>query len=408
MKLDVREWVMLALVLAVVVGEGWLLLSRRSGGESGEESLATLNLAEAMGGADTAGYARALKPRPFVFPADHGPHPGFRTEWWYVTSNLEGPDGRRFGVQFTLFRNALAPDADQGPEGRSSRWAARQVYMGHFAVTDVEGDAFHEAERFTRAAAGLAGGTSDPLRIWMDDWSLVGGREADPDAPGAGAVFPLMMRAGEGEVQMELALSPAKPMVLQGDRGLSQKGPEPGNASYYYSFTRMDARGEIRLAGETHRVTGTAWLDREWSTSALSEGQVGWDWFALQLSDGRDLMVYRLRREDGSTDPLSKGVLVEADGSHRLLNSDDFSLEATGTWRSPLDGSEYPSGWRVALPAEGLSLEVTPVRPDQELNVTVRYWEGAVDVAGAGVGGDPVTGRGYVELTGYAGGGGAR
>ncbi|MDT8342702.1 MAG: carotenoid 1,2-hydratase, partial [Longimicrobiales bacterium] len=194
---------------AGVVAAGWAAFSLlRAGGSAGgrEEVRATLDLAEAMGGADTAGYARATAPRPFVFPDDHGPHPAFRTEWWYVTANLDGPGGRRFGVHFTLFRNALGPEPGAGSSagfdpdaadaaatatGAGSAWSTRQVYMGHFAVTDVAGDAFHEAERFTRAAAGLAGGTADPLRIWMDDWSLTGGGEPDPDAPEAGAVFPL-------------------------------------------------------------------------------------------------------------------------------------------------------------------------------------------------------------------------
>ncbi|MDT8342471.1 MAG: lipocalin family protein, partial [Longimicrobiales bacterium] len=194
-----------------------------------------------------------------------------------------------------------------------------------------------------------------------------------------------------------------KPLVLQGERGLSRKGPEPGNASYYYSFTRLEASGRVRVDGVEHPVSGTAWLDREWSTSALSAGQVGWDWFALQLADGRDLMVYRLRREDGSTDPLSKGVLVAADGAGRPLAAGDFGLEVLERWRSPLDGAVYPSVWRVTVPGEALDLRVTPVRADQELNVTVRYWEGAVDVTGSGERGAPVTGRGYVELTGYAG-----
>jgi predicted secreted hydrolase len=365
---------------------------------SGEQVQATLNLAEAMGGADTAGYARALEPRPFVFPADHGPHPDFRTEWWYVTANLEAEDGRRFGVQFTLFRSALAPEG-AGDDPDAGSLATRQVYMGHFALTDVDGDAFYESERFTRSGGGLAGGEVAPLRIWMDDWSLEGSGEADPDAPSAGAVFPLRIRARQESAAMALSLDPLRPMVLQGDRGLSQKGEEPGNASFYYSFTRMGVGGEVVVEGERIPVRGLAWLDREWSTSALSGGQVGWDWFALQLEDGRDLMVYRLRRDDGSTDPLSEGVVVRPDGSVTRLPSEAFELEPLTRWPSPLDGTVYPSRWRVSVPSEELELEVTPVREDQELNVTVRYWEGAVDVSGS------AAGRGYVELTGYGPGG---
>lgn len=447
MKLDVREWILIGLLVAVGAVKGVQFLGSGDAGAAGEEVEASLNLAEAMGGADTAGYARALEPRPFTFPADHGPHPDFRTEWWYVTANLETPGGRRFGVQFTLFRSALAPptagvaptgdggattgggqgtgtDESTGPAGPaalSSPWRTRQVYMGHLAVSDPDGGRFLEVDRFTRGSAGLAGGEPEPLRIWMDDWSLAGGGSSDGDAPDAGPVFPLLLHAsardaggsaapgtaGSGTpVEVRLSLDPAKPMVLQGDRGLSQKGREAGNASYYYSFTRLLAGGEITVDGESFPVTGTAWLDREWSTSALSADQAGWDWFALQLDDGRDLMVYRLRGTDGSTDPLSEGVLVAEDGTVRRLAHDDFSLEETDRWSSPLDGTVYPSGWRVRVPSAGVDLDVDPVQEDQELNVTVRYWEGAVDVSGSHAG------QGYVELTGYAGavspGGGSR
>lgn len=405
---------LLGLALAVVV---------RAGGSGGEEVRATLDLAEAMGGADTVGYARALEPRPFEFPRDHGPHPDFRTEWWYVTANLEAEDGRRFGTQFTLFRSALAPEpatsegAGDGAAPRSSDWATRQVHMGHFALTDVGEDRFHEAERFTRVANGLAGGTVDPLRIWMDGWSFSGGEEASSVDPAAGAVFPFRVQAREGGVAVDLTLAPAKPHVLQGDRGLSQKGAEPGNASFYYSFTRLEAAGTVEVDGEAYSVDGLAWLDREWSTSALSAGQEGWDWFALQLSDGRDLMVYRLRGPGDTTDPMSEGVVVAPDGSARRLTRDDFEIVVTDRWTSPLDGAVYPSGWEVSIPSEDLRLRVEPVRRDQELNVTVRYWEGAVDVTelAGGAGGvvdgpspasdgadGPLTGWGYVELTGYS------
>jgi predicted secreted hydrolase len=259
----------------------------------------------------------------------------------------------------------------------------------------------------------------------MDGWSFSGGDEASSVDPGAGPVFPFRVQAREDGVAVDLTLTPAKPHVLQGDRGLSQKGAEPGNASFYYSFTRLEATGTVEVDGGTYPVEGLAWLDREWSTSALSQDQVGWDWFALQLGDGRDLMVYRLRGPDDTTDPMSEGVLVSPDGSVERLTRDDFQITVTDRWTSPLDGTIYPSGWEVSVPSEGLRLRVEPVREDQELNVTVRYWEGAVDVteikeAGAqdgrdpgpeapspngrasGDGGLPLSGWGYVELTGYS------
>jgi predicted secreted hydrolase len=386
---------------------------------SGEDRLprARLSLEETLGGADTLGYARAVEPREFVFPGDHGPHPDFRNEWWYVTGNVQADDGREVGFQFTIFRSALAPEpagGDAAPQGDAatgdgSAWATRQAYMGHFAVTDVAGRRFHAAERFARGAMGLAGARADPFRVWIEGWSLEG--VGDDGAAGAGrsggesatAVFPLRLRASDGEMAVDLVLDAGRPHVLQGDRGLSQKGSEAGNASYYYSHTRMPTRGTVILGADTLRVAGLSWLDREWSTSALSDGQVGWDWFALQLDNGWDLMVYQLRTADGAAHPLSDGVLVDPSGAkHDLAWGSDVSVTPTGTWTSPLDGSIYPSGWRIALPAEGWALEVTPVLPGQELDLAFRYWEGAVRVAGTAEGA-PVSGRGYVELTGYAG-----
>jgi predicted secreted hydrolase len=345
-----------------------------------------------MGGADTLGYARAVEVRDFIFPADHGPHPDFRTEWWYLTGNLDGPEGRRIGYQLTLFRSAVAPS----PPEVASAWGTNQAWMGHFALTDAAGGRFHAFDRFARGAVGLAGAEARPFRVWLEDWTL----EA---VEGSGDAFPMRLRADEGEVGLDLVMEPAKPRVLQGEEGLSQKGPEPGNASYYYAYTRLATRGTVRLGEETLPVTGLSWMDREWSTSALSEGQVGWDWFALQLDDGWDLMIYQIRGEDGSPDPLSDGVLIGPDGARTPLTwGDDVTLEVLDEWRSPVDGSAYPSGWRIRIPERGWDLRVEPALEDQELNLAFRYWEGAVDVTGETARG-PVSGRGYVELTGYAG-----
>jgi len=352
---------------------------------------AGLSLVATLAGADTVGYARAVDPRAFDFPRDHGPHPGFRTEWWYVTGNVTAESGRPYGFQLTIFRSALAP---RGRESASA-WATRQAYMGHFTVTDVEGAAFHPFERFARGALGVAGATADPLRVWIDDWVI--------ESLGEGT-FPLRVRARADEIEIELDLEPEKPLVLQGDDGLSRKGPEPGNASYYYAYTRLSAAGTVGVRGDTEGVTGTAWLDREWSTSALSEGQVGWDWFALQLDDGWELMIYRMRRADGSADPYSDGVLVDPSGVRvPLAWGRDVVVEETDSWVSPVDGAVYPSGWRVSVPGRGWALDVTPAVADQELALAFRYWEGAVAAEGTGEGGRAVLGRGYVELTGYAG-----
>jgi predicted secreted hydrolase len=406
------------LIVAVALVGGWLFFGpdgeRRESGEAdaAADSAVAMSLAQAMGGDDPAGYARALEPRLFDFPADHGAHPDFRTEWWYVTSNLFGSDGRRFGVHFTIFRSALAPVGVGSPPGPDGPWSTNDVYMGHFAVADAEAGSFTESERFTRGGAGLAGTStgadSDRFRVWMDDWAM-----ESLDAPEAGpeGVFPLRLTARDPDqgTAIDLVVTPEKPVVLQGEAGLSQKGDEPGNASFYYSFTRLRTEGIVVTDGDTVRVTGQSWMDREWSTSALDESQEGWDWFALQLDDGRDLMVYRLRGVDGSTDPLSEGVLVAPDGARTRLPADAFDLEVIDTWESPIDGASYPSTWRVRVPGADLDLRVRPILRDQEMDVTVRYWEGAVDVLDgegappAGRAAGDAIGRGYVELTGYAG-----
>lgn len=395
-----------------------------------------LSISDALGGTEAEGYARAARPRPFEFPADHGPHPAFRTEWWYVTGNLSTATGRAFGFQWTVFRTSLSPEADllggelergaarrglrstrpSGPfertESRASAppqqagdtaawvvvqggWRTNQAYMGHFAVTDVAKGRHHRFERFSRGALELAGARAEPFAVWLEDWRLEEQREG-PE----GSVFPVRLYGGEDGVSIELGLEPEKPMVLQGDSGLSQKGPGEGNASYYYSYTRLEATGTVTVDGVRHPVTGTAWLDREWSTSALARDQVGWDWFALQLSDGRDLMLYQMRRRDGTPDPWSSARLVDADGGSRPLDFDAIRLESTGSWSSPT-GAQYPSGWRISIADEDLALDVAPVLIEQEMDVTFQYWEGAVRVSGT-ADGRPVTGVGYVELTGYS------
>jgi len=377
-------------VLLVLGGLAWRATTR-----DGPRLEAGLSLREAMGArADDALYARAAAPRTFSFPADHGPHPEFRTEWWYFTGNLTAAGGRPFGYQLTFFRQAVAPE-EPGAAPRASAWATRQVWLAHFAVSDIDGRRFHASERLARGAAGLAGaepGSAGGLRVFLEDWSAA--------SPGGPAVFPLRLRAAEGGVAIDLALEQGKPPVLQGNAGLSPKGPEPGNASYYYSLTRMPTTGTLTVDGHALAVSGASWMDREWSTSALPDGVAGWDWFALQLDDGSELMVYRLRREDGTTDPFSGGSLVAPDGSAIPLAAADLALTAEGHRRAP-SGANYPSAWKLAVPSQGLELAVTPALPDQELPVSIRYWEGAVRVAGTR-GGAPVGGVGYLEMTGYA------
>ncbi len=342
-----------------------------------------------LAGEDTEGFRRAEVVRPFVFPDDHGAHPGFRTEWWYFTGNLATDDDaeRHFGFQLTFFRFALTPDAVPGP----STWRSGQSWMAHFAVTDSAGGELYSAERFSRGALDLAGAIAGPFRVWLNDWEAVSSGES---------FLPLQLRADAGDFAIALDLIGGKPMVFQGDAGLSQKSAEPGNASYYYSYTRLPTAGEVRIGESTFRVIGNAWMDREWSTSALGPGTEGWDWFALQFDDGSDLMYYRLRGEDGSTGPQSGGVIVAPDGSTAKLAADDVTLTVDRRWTSPRTGISYPVAWRLTAPAHELELSVTPRIDDQELNLSVVYWEGAV-VAEGRRGGAPMRGTGYLELAGY-------
>jgi len=346
---------------------------------------------QALSGEDTAGFARALVPRTLSFPADHGPHPHYRNEWWYFTGQLHTAQGRRFGYQLTLFRIGLRPPAPGDPV-RASRWATREVYMGHATLSDIDGPGggrrFHTRERLSRAALGLAGATSDPIHIWLEDWRIL-------RHPGPAERWEI--RAQTPGFGLSLGLEARTPIVAQGDRGLSQKGSRPGNASYYYSIPGLRAQGTVSLDGETFQVEGEGWLDREWSTSALEPGQVGWDWFSLRLTRGRYLMYYRIRRRDGATDPHSAGMWLTPRGPLGL-KAEDVRVEVLDRWDSPR-GPSYPARWRLRVPSQGLDLIVTPLLRDQELALSVRYWEGAVEVRQAGT--REPAGTGYVELTGY-------
>lgn len=343
-------------------------------------------------GPDVSGFARPTEPRPFVLPRDHGPHLEYQTEWWYYTGNVVAADGRRFGFQLTFFRRAFAPGpADMGAAGLASR----HIYFAHFAITDVAAGRHAAAERFSRGAGGLAGATGEPFAVWLEDW-----RADALDADGS--AVRLVARDAEAGLSLDLELSATKPLVAHGDRGLSPKSDEPGNASFYVGYTRMAARGRVgtKTAGPAPvDVAGEAWFDHEWSTSALGPSAVGWDWFSLQLDDGRELMHFQIRREDGSVEPVSGGTLVEADGRTRRLSREDVRIEVLAHWTSPPSGARYPSRWRLAVPSESLDLLVEPWLDDQEMRTSFVYWEGAVRVSGAP---RPVTGRGYVELTGYA------
>lgn len=353
------------------------------------ESTERSELSALLSAGNNTGFKLATTPRNFEFPRDHGPHPGFRNEWWYVTGNLDATDGRRFGFELTIFRFALTPDALES----ISAWRSNQVFIAHFAVTDEDGETFHVAERFSRGALGLAGAQADPFRVWIDDWQIAAADNHEQREH-------WQLEASGDDFALSLRLVAEKSPVLNGDNGLSQKSADIGNASYYYSITRWQTDGHLRLGDDEVKVSGLSWLDREWSSSALAADQKGWDWFALQLSDGSEMMFYNLRKADGSQDVYSGGTWISNDGQSRHLSSEEVSVLVTKEWQSP-EGGTYPSAWDIHAPGLGLSLTVAPILDDQELFTTVRYWEGAVDVTGTRNGAE-VFGRGYVELTGYA------
>lgn len=324
------------------------------------------------------------------FPRDHASHPEYRIEWWYYTGNLADSNSRRFGFQLTFFRAGVR----NRPEN-PSRWAVRDLFMAHLALSDLETGGFRFAERLNRAGPGWAGASQESYRVWNGSWEAMldsGGRHR--------------LRARDEDFGIDLELEPGRQPLLHGQAGLSRKGSQEGNASHYYSLTRMPTRGRIRIDGQEFKVGGLSWMDHEFGTSFLETEQIGWDWFALQLDSGQDLMLFQLRRSDGRLDPHSGGTLLEASGQSRALGRSDFTMEPVRTWQSPHSGARYPIQWRLNLPGQRLRLTVTAAQADQELrtprSTQVTYWEGAVVVTGTR-GADPVAGRGYLEMTGYAG-----
>ena len=338
---------------------------------------------DALGDGDLEGFARATQVRPFSFPQDHGPHPAYRNEWWYITGNLRGEDGRAFGFQVTFFRIALQPESIDSP----SAWRTHQIWMAHAALSDLSAGQHLADERFARQGIGLAGATALPFKVWLEDWQL---REDEGEQN-----WRLRLPAEGFDLTLELA--PISPIILQGNAGLSQKSAEPGNASYYYSIPRLRAHGSLKIQGESLPVSGLAWFDREWSTSVLGPDQTGWDWFSLHLQDGRNLMYYQLRRKDGATDSHSAGSVSDSEGVRIHLDSSLVTLTPLKYWGS--DARRYPIEWQLRLQDEAHPWRIRALLADQEMHLSVRYWEGAVEVSDEVNG--AVLGRGYLEMAGY-------
>lgn len=328
----------------------------------------------------------------YSFPHDHGSHDQFGLEWWYFTGHLSSEAGRRFGYELTFFRKAID---DPRIQNSSSHWAIKQLYFAHLALTDVENQTFRFAEKLSRAGLGKAGAKSDQMDVWIDRWSL---------NPVTSDHHVLSLKASERTFGLDLKLTVEKSPVIHGEEGMSRKGAEAGQASHYYSLTRLATEGQLTLGSEQLEVTGLSWMDHEFGSGELGDDQVGWDWFSLQFDSKMELMVYLLRRKDGSSDPVSSGTLIFPDGRSRHLRLQDISVETQDFWISPHTKARYPAKWVINVPSAQLRVQIKPVLADQELRTSkstqVTYWEGAVDVSGQHRGGS-VQGQGYVELTGY-------
>ena len=336
---------------------------------------------------DSQGWRTSLPGWSYEFPRDHHAHPDFKTEWWYITGNLEGEDGRRFGFQLTFFRQGvLRGEAD-------SRFAVHDIKLAHFAITDIDAGRFRHAQKVSRGAFGDAGFSDGDRITWIDDWELAFVGEGK-----------FRIAAREKDFVLSLDLATLKPPVVHGENGVSQKSAGEGRASHYYSFTRLEARGLIDLEGRKIPVRGLAWFDQEWATNQLTQDQRGWDWVSLQFEDGSELMLFQLRLQQGGRDPFSHGTWIDPEGKTTPIKNADFKLEPGRLWRSGETGGEYPVEWQLRIPKLGMELNLEAAIDAQELVLRpISYWEGSIVARGMRDGAGLMA-RGYLEMTGYAGG----
>jgi predicted secreted hydrolase len=335
-----------------------------------------------------AQYRTALPGYRFEFPRDYFDHPDFQTEWWYYTGNLKSTNGHRYGFELTFFRQAVGRDP-----APAATWDVRDIYLTHLALSDLDGQEFYHTERMNRAGPGIAGVSASSARIWNGNWQIQW-EGADQK-----------LQAVEKQFQLHLTLHSEKPPVIHGENGVSQKSQGAGHASYYISLTRLAAVGKLELNGETLDVSGLAWMDHEFFTHQLEADQVGWDWLSLQLEDKTELMLFRIRRKDGSLDPFSAGTFVDAQGRSTHLRAADFILRPLAeNWTSPATGRNYPIAWKIVIPKLEIELEASTSLAAQELagktSLAPTYWEGAITLAGHR-GAMPLAGLGYLEMTGY-------
>ncbi len=335
-----------------------------------------------------AQYKQALPGYQYEFPRDHFSHPDYRTEWWYYTGNVKSADGHRFGFELTFFRQGTSREPL-----RNVDWGVQDLYLAHFAVSDLNAQKFHYTERVNRAGPGIAGTSAEAGRVWNGNWRAqwVNGSQ--------------QLLAIADDFSIRLTLQSYKPPVIHGQHGVSQKGAGAGHASHYISLSRLITGGTIEIGGKSYNVQGASWMDHEFSTDSLAPGEIGWDWLSIQLNDNTELMLYRLRHKDGTADPYSSGTYIDAEGRTTFLGVHDFTMQALDeAWASPKSGAHYPMAWRVTIPALTLDLQIRTPMQAQELAGKTRlspsYWEGAIDISGKR-GSSPISGAGYLEMTGY-------
>jgi predicted secreted hydrolase len=336
-----------------------------------------------------APYRVALPGYRYEFPRDFFAHPEFQTEWWYTTGNVKTPDGRAFGFELTFFRQAVSRD-----ESRRGAWDVHDLYLAHLALSDLDGGHFYHSERINRAGPGIAGVNADAGKVWNANWSATWNKDGTQQ-----------LAALCDDFQFSFTLKSEKPPVIHGENGVSQKAEGAGRASHYFSQTRLVTSGTIELKGKRYEVSGLSWMDHEFFTHQLSSEQAGWNWFSIQLENKTELMLFILRRKDGTIDPFSAGTYVDGSGKSTHLRAADFSLQPQGVvWKSPATGATYPIQWNVSVPKLNLSLNAKTKLAQQEITggtkYVPRYWEGAMDFSGYGANA-AIRGKGYLEMTGY-------
>jgi len=362
-----------------------LIISNLSINSTAEDST-TLEFLPSLDQESTNSFSNAVGTRNFEFPKDFGAHPEYMTEWWYYTGNIFTEDGRHFGYQLTFFRRALSSE----PESNLSGWASQQIYLAHLAITDTSENKHFAFDEISRDSIGLAGTSTDPyFSIWLKNWEI---NQIDETR--------FRMRAETEEISIDFLLTDLKGIVLQGNKGFSQKGEALGNASYYFSQTRLETQGTLKVNGTLFNVIGFSWMDHEFGTSTLGANQVGWDWFSIQLDNDTEIMLFQIRDIKGAISPYSSGTIISQNNTATTLGVDDFEITPTQVWKTS-DHIEYPSDWEITIEGKNIKLIVSPVIPDQEMKLFFRYWEGAVVITGS-INSKQVSGYGYVELTGYA------